>query len=104
MARRQHRRCNTANGYFVLTADMETIRCRRRVVHCRVSSRYRRQSSLIVDDLFTGPNHTLDNTTAQSGALLFDGPNGSPFSDPVPGPIVGAGVPGASAGTGANGN
>jgi hypothetical protein len=34
-------------------------------------------------DLFTGPNHTLDVTTAQSAGLLR-----------VPGPIVGAGLPG----------
>jgi len=42
-----------------------------------------------VADLFTGPNHTLDVTTAQSGAL---------FS--VPGPIVGAGLPGLVAACG----
>jgi hypothetical protein len=36
----------------------------------------------LLGDLFTGANHTLDVTTAQSGALF------------VPVPIVGAGVPG----------
>jgi hypothetical protein len=37
----------------------------------------------LLGDLFTGPNQTLDVTTAQSAALLR-----------VPGPIVGAGLPG----------
>jgi len=40
-------------------------------------------------DLFTGPNHTLDVTTAQSAALLR-----------VPGPVVGAGLPGLVAALG----
>jgi hypothetical protein len=46
---------------------------------------------LIVGNLFTGENHTLDVTTAQSGALFFTG-------SPVPAPLVGAGVPGLIAG------
>lgn len=46
---------------------------------------------LIVANLFTGPNHTLDVTTAQSGALFFT-------ANPVPGPLVGAGIPGLLAG------
>ena len=47
---------------------------------------------LIVADLFTGANHTLDVTTAQSGALFFN--------VNVPGPIVGAGLPGLIAACG----
>src|SRR5262249_1063571 len=48
---------------------------------------------LIVADFYTGPNHTLDVTTAQSGALFI--------GNSVPGPAAGAGLPGliaASAG------
>jgi hypothetical protein len=41
-------------------------------------------------DLFTGPNHTLDVTTAQSAGLMRT----------VPGPIVGAGIPGLIAALG----
>src|SRR5262249_25403395 len=41
---------------------------------------------LIVADLYTGPNHTLDVTTAQSGALFI--------GNSVPAPIAGAGLPG----------
>jgi hypothetical protein len=37
----------------------------------------------LLGDLFTGPDHTLDVTTAQSAGLMR-----------VPGPIVGAGLPG----------
>jgi hypothetical protein len=44
----------------------------------------------LLGDLFTGPNNTLDVTTAQSAALF----------QAVPGPIVGAGLPGLIAACG----
>jgi hypothetical protein len=93
----------TANGYFVLLADMGNYSLPNPGgvlpdVFSLAPAVYA-AGGLIVADLFTGANHTLDVTTAQSGALFFNGPNGGPFCtgvcvSQVPGPVVGAGIPG----------
>jgi hypothetical protein len=80
----------TATGYYVLLADMGNYNLNtpgqgNSPDLFSLNPAFYAQGGFIVADLFTGPNHTLDVTTAQSGALFFNGPNGTPFSvPPVP--------------------
>jgi hypothetical protein len=90
-----------ANGYYVLLADMGQYSLPTPGNPLpdvfSLTSGFYASGGLIVADLFTGPNHTLDVTTAQSGALFYNGLSSGPFCTgacAVPGPIVGAGLPG----------
>jgi hypothetical protein len=86
-----------ATGYFVLTADVGNYTLGGQSDPLAdvfsLSPAVYAQGGLILANLFQ-TNGTIIST-AQSSALFFNGPNAGPFNvNPVPSPIVGAGLPG----------
>ena len=93
----------TATGYFVLTANTgpHTLGSQSSTLSAAntfgLNPAVFAQGGLILGNLFTEEGLV---STAQSSALFFNGPNSGPFCavEPctvaVPGPIVGAGLPG----------
>lgn len=93
----------TATGYYVLLADVGTQMLSGPNAtpnqFFSLSPAVYASGGLILGDLNTSAG---DVTTAQSGALFFDGPSGGPFCtncnvNGAPGPEVATGVPGALA-------
>ena len=92
-----------ATGYYVLTADVGNYTLGGQSDPLAdvfsLNPAVFASGGLILANLFE-ENGDI-NSTAQSSALFFNGPNSGPFSTvPVPGPIVGAGLPGLIAACG----